>query len=51
MEKRKTITEYIDNIIYVLENPTEMDVEYCLREIERLNNELKHYVSEKNKYV
>ena len=51
MEKRKTIIEYIDNISYVLDNPTEIDVEYCLLEIERLTNELKHYVSEKNKYV
>ena len=51
MEKRKLIIEYIDNISYVLENPTEVDVEYCLSEIERLNNELKLYVLEHNKYV
>jgi hypothetical protein len=51
MEKRKLFIEYIDNIIYVLDNPTEMDVEFCLFEIERLYNELKLYVSEQNKYV
>ena len=51
MDKRKLIIEYIDSISYVLDNPTELDVEFCLLEIERLNNELKLYVSEQNKYV
>lgn len=51
MDKRKTVIEYIDNILYVLENPTEVDVEFFLADIERLTKELRRYVLEQNKYV
>ncbi len=44
MDKAKFMKECVENIMYVLEEPECVMTEYCLLEIERLNNELKNYV-------
>ena len=37
--------EYVENITYILTNPTEIDVEYWLLRLEELTKGLRDYVS------